>query len=342
MQKDFSISFARFFAMIFIITCHIMQYHGFVLAWWFNVGVQMFLFISGYLYGNRKIVNSIEFYKKTFKKILLDYEIYIVIFIFIVGIFSNIINLNVSNVINLLTFSGTVIGVEHLWFIPLILFCYLIVPIISQLFDSIKDKSNIYYSVYLIILVIIIGMSVYFYFKYFNSSWVNCFVLGMIFSRTEKERHNINIILKKIIICLAIVMNVVQIYIDYFSNIEIAGNIVVLYSKWCNYAHVFLGILCVLIFRKLYFSLKLKSTFVNSMLDLSDKYSYDIYIVHQIYILGPLSIFNIIESKITATLVIILLIIISSIFLRKISEWILRNWNKQLKFNIKVKRLKHI
>ena len=66
--------------MLMIITCHVMQYYDFFLAWWFNVGVQIFLCLSGYLYGWKKIENIIEFYRKRLLKILVPY--YLTLFSF--------------------------------------------------------------------------------------------------------------------------------------------------------------------------------------------------------------------------------------------------------------------
>ena len=57
-EKNYAISLLRFIAMIFIVICHFFQYYNLELAWWFNVGVQIFLCISGFLYGNKKITNS--------------------------------------------------------------------------------------------------------------------------------------------------------------------------------------------------------------------------------------------------------------------------------------------
>ena len=76
-KKDLSISLARLVATVFIIVCHFMQYYGLLLAWWFNVGVQIFLCMSGFLYGGRDIKNPIAFYKKQIPKILIDYYIVI-------------------------------------------------------------------------------------------------------------------------------------------------------------------------------------------------------------------------------------------------------------------------
>ena len=63
MDRDYSISFVRYISMLFVIICHIFQYFGNELAWWLNVGVQIFLFISGYLYANKKTNDKKEFYK---------------------------------------------------------------------------------------------------------------------------------------------------------------------------------------------------------------------------------------------------------------------------------------
>lgn len=67
-QYDYSISMIRAMSMVAIITCHFMQYLDIELAWWFNVGVQVFLCISGYLYSDREISDLLNFIKKRFKR----------------------------------------------------------------------------------------------------------------------------------------------------------------------------------------------------------------------------------------------------------------------------------
>ena len=54
----------RFIAMISIILCHIMQNLGNISCYYLNVGVWLFLFISGFLYGKKDISNVTVFYKK--------------------------------------------------------------------------------------------------------------------------------------------------------------------------------------------------------------------------------------------------------------------------------------
>ena len=58
MKKDVSIQIVRICAMFSILACHLVQELNnskiAQLAQFFNVGVYIFLFLSGYLYGNKK------------------------------------------------------------------------------------------------------------------------------------------------------------------------------------------------------------------------------------------------------------------------------------------------
>lgn len=46
-NRDYAISIIRVISTSFIVICHIMKYYDCELAWWFNVGVQIFLCMSG-------------------------------------------------------------------------------------------------------------------------------------------------------------------------------------------------------------------------------------------------------------------------------------------------------
>ena len=75
-QEDYGISLARTVGVILIISCHVLQFYGNELAWWLNCGVQLFLGLSGFIYGQRKIDDDFGFIKKRFVRILKDYYIY--------------------------------------------------------------------------------------------------------------------------------------------------------------------------------------------------------------------------------------------------------------------------
>lgn len=78
-EKNYAISMVRLIATALIVLCHIERFFEHPLALWFNVGVQIFLCMSGYLYGQKKLNgDDLSFYKKQFSKILLDYYIVII------------------------------------------------------------------------------------------------------------------------------------------------------------------------------------------------------------------------------------------------------------------------
>ncbi len=141
-NRDYSISMIRCFSMCLIICCHMMQYLQMELAWWFNVGVQIFLCISGYLYGSdKKRENTIVFYKKQFSKILIDYYVVILPTIFIYFIFARD-NINYKIAVDVFLTSNTLNGGGHLWFIAYILFCYFITPFLIDFYTYLEMKGG--------------------------------------------------------------------------------------------------------------------------------------------------------------------------------------------------------
>ena len=91
------------------------------LAWWFNVGVQMFFCISGFLYANKRLESAIDFISKNLRKILIPYFCFLVPIIVIYFFFARD-SITVTSVASALLTSGVINGIEHLWFIPYILF----------------------------------------------------------------------------------------------------------------------------------------------------------------------------------------------------------------------------
>ena len=89
LQKDYSISLIRLISIIFIILCHFFQYFDHFLAWHFNIGVQLFLIISGFLWGYERYKNfDIARWWKSTKKIMFDYILVCIITFLLNKIFS--------------------------------------------------------------------------------------------------------------------------------------------------------------------------------------------------------------------------------------------------------------
>lgn len=308
-NKDYSISFTRFIAMIFIILCHILQYYKIELCWWFNVGVQVFFIISGWLYFNRKfnsIQDVIKFYIKNALKLLTNYYVYIsLLFLFFISI-KKIPN----GFMNLFDLSGTVSGLGHLWFIKYILICYLLVPIFTKIIKFCKKKRlNIFSIIFVPIIIALLC-------KQFNiiGAWINCFYFGMILHAINE--YNYQKYLTKVIYIIAIILNVVQIYLQYILNLDLLS--IKNGHYLCEYAHAFLGLLCFYLLKHLYEHI-IKDKISVNLLELSDKYSYDVYLTHHIYILGTYSFFNNSSNIILNLIKLILTICISTYILNQIS-----------------------
>ena len=307
---DYSISLIRLISIIFIITCHMMQYYNFFLAWWFNVGVQIFFCISGYLYGQKKSIFPLNFYKRRFKKILHPYWITVVIFgVVEVAFFRN--DFSIKHFIGALLCRTTISGGEHLWFIPVILMCYVITPLLNAV--RARKASNGLKDV--IITVLITTLFFGLFASYFNPAWMSCYVLGFWIGVNKQEHFFGEDVFLVIFGILAIPLNLIQAYLSYLLKPEfISGRI---YAYWSDYNHVWLGIFIFLalmtITRNVRWGVKSRK-----VLDLADRYSYETYLVHQFFILGPISLMAVTSWLPLNIIIIYGCILVSSFVLKKL------------------------
>jgi len=276
-QKDYSISVIRLLACIMIVSCHILQYYGNEIAWWLNVGVQIFLLISAFLYGQKEISNPFLFYKKNFIKILADYYLFL---LFVIPIYLYFTDISITTKIWFKLIFGlkALPGIGHLWYISTILFCYLLIPF---LFYLIKQK---YKYIYFVFLLLIIQALCSLHLIPFTGAWINCFIIGYLFGNLYKNfGKSILIKLLNFFLPIALIFNITKIYLKYFININ---NKTI--SLFYQYAHVFLAMalffILLMLFQKLNFN-----SFQKKLLNFTDKITYDVYITHSIFILGPFS-----------------------------------------------------
>lgn len=121
-KKDYSLSLIRFCAMIMIIFCHTFEWIGYTLGYssslgvvgnYLAAGVQVFLILSGYLYGKQILFENesrIEFVFRNFKKILLDYYFYLFLVIIPVYYFRRPESIDPASIFGFITCSGQVGG----------------------------------------------------------------------------------------------------------------------------------------------------------------------------------------------------------------------------------------
>ncbi len=184
--RNYSISLIRAMATISIVLCHIFQYYGIELAWWFNVGVEIFLVISGFLYGKKEINDPLNFIINNIKKILVPYIIWMIITIVIYVIFARG-KVGLFDILYPLVYGDTLPGLSHLWFVPYILFCYILTPFLYQLKTRIKTKEF-----YLVIGILAVTLLISY--QHYEFPRICCYIIGyFIGAKLNDKKHLMNV-----------------------------------------------------------------------------------------------------------------------------------------------------
>lgn len=288
------------------------------LAWWLNVGVQIFLIISGYLYGQKHIQDPIRFYLKRFQKILVPYYIVLIIAFLSIVVFDNdavdIMSFGKAIILN-----GTIAGGGHLWFVPTILMCYFLTPFFEQYFNIIGKSKRIFIAGTMLVSEIIAVFFLLFC-RYYSATSIICYSLGYMIGVNEKYNIIRLKLINTIVFSLA-TLNFAQIIIDYVLDYEFSGMVKSVYSLFCQFNHVWLGLTIFLLSRTFFKHINHNSAqILVKMLDISDNYSYEWYLVHQFFILGPLSLMTITSIQGLNVVLIGLSIVCSSFIVKKIEN----------------------
>ena len=315
-KRDLSISFVRMLAMMFIVICHVMQYYDVELAWWFNVGVQIFLCISGYLYGRKRILDIRVFYRKNFVKILIDYEIVVFAAVAATVLFTDTV-ITVEEIAEAVLTVSTIAGGAHLWFIPTILMCYLLTPLYERVCSRAEEKHAVLFLG--VVLLLFIGNELVFrqLTSYFNAAWINCYLIGFALRRFQSYRFWYGIAAVKMTIAGALFISI-QVSVRYLQLITLTDAWRAFYYPMCDYGHVFLGVALFCSGRVLlrpFCNINL----IQRILRLSDRYSYQIYLTHHFFILGPLSLMALTANSYVNVVLILLLTVLTAVLLQKIS-----------------------
>ena len=280
----------------------------------------MFLAISGYLYGNKycyKTVDCSLFYKTRIIKILLPY--YIVLLPVLVFHIVFIRDLSKVKILKTIICNVTIPGGEHLWFIATILMCYAVTPLIVALLNR-TSKKQFFAVVGLLIL------SAFLFFElfnsFYNSAWIVCYILGFVLGVIEKKEL-ISLKFLFLIVFVLSLQNLLQAVNNYYFHIVDISN--PLYMNWSDYNHVWLGFLLFLVIRLFFSRIRMNNNHVVlSILDFSDKYSYECFLVHQFMILGPLSLMGITGIYVLDIAIVILLIVVFAFIVKAIENTILK------------------
>lgn len=324
-KQSNAIKLIRSISALMIIWCHIFQGLNNELAWWFNVGVQIFLFMSGFLMAKDYISYPIIFLKKRLSKILVSYYILLAITLIIYSIFNIDINLNsiLTYVFCLqgITYKNIIPGLEHLWFISIIIISYLLTLILNYLREKlIHNKLS-----YIIIICFLILTQILVDFSILPTAFgarIGTFILGYFIAC--KYKYSLPKKILKNVSILTILTLSIRIYFTYITTIEFYNFNHIFNNYFINWQHTLLGCF---IFMALYHIFSSNFIFYNkefNKLNFISKYSYEIYLVHQIIIIGPLSILFLSNYLILNLIIIFTITIIVAFLIHKASLYIKR------------------
>lgn len=292
--------------MALIVSCHIAQCYDLKMAWILNVGVQIFFFMSGFLYGKLDLPSSpFVFYKKRFVKVYLPYLFWVVLIVGVYAIF-HLYKPSIWQMVlyffNLQWFSTPIDGLNHLWFLTVLMVGYLLTPWAKKL---LKRKPSIF------ILVFLIGCVVEFlivkkFYSFF--AWVALYVAGLLYGNYYSKKMS-NIVL--VVSAAVLIVKGVLFGLGWLTQAE---------DRYFNiWMHWMLGLfLFVLLFRILPHLVKPEKK--HSVVTHVDKISYEVYLTHHPLILGPLSMMFVTRYSLMNILLMLIAVYVLSRFLHYISS----------------------
>lgn len=265
--------------MISIVSCHICQFYDLVAAWWLNVGVQVFLVISGYIFGLRPTPGApVEWFAKRFRRIYVPYLLTLVLLIMMNLVFDGAVLGRHELLAALCLRSGSVPNGTHLWYVSVILLCYLVTPVLGW----VERKSSPW-----LLLPLAIAASVVGWLLVPSGWWVCVYVLGFAMGRFVLRGVGDSTVMRRCALlsggalCLSLVPCALQPVFGHW--VDSAGYIG---------GHVSGGVFVFCLVRLLAGGTAFEPpAWLATTLRLSDEYSYEVYLVHQIVILGAFSVF---------------------------------------------------
>lgn len=325
-NKDYSISILRVIGMISIVLCHFFGWLKInALAQFLNYGVYLFLFISGYLYANKQIDNYKQWIVTRLKKILIPY--YIITIPILCLFYSN----NPIDVFELLNYIFCLQGLNficsflpfseisllgHLWFVTIILICYLLTIIIKH----IEKRNN---SSEVIIISIMIVVSIYdFVFTIFNlpriymGYFITYFIGYYVARYKHSQKHNTFIIFGVFLFLLSIMGRLGCKHFFDASNQN-------LYIATTYITRPMLAISVYFIVDYLTNKINLLNSLAKTKFwQVLDKYSFFVYLIHYFFLNGATSVDNFGFSKSISILLFIVFTVVSTLLLYWINQLI--------------------
>ncbi len=334
-DRNDAITLSRVTGMILIVLCHIIKYYYFIpghesLNQFLNCGVQLFIFISGYLYGMRIIIRFKSF---LYKRILsVTFPAIIVSVITIIALIIAGVSVSVNSIVvycldlegllflNWSAFSllfSEISSLGPLWFTTIIMLCYLLVPLLQKVcsLKVIKNNFKAFLVVFILLgLVLCIALRSYLEISYFLWFSIGYFTGKIKILDKIRLRH---LLVYSVIFVIAIVLRLIL--HKYYDETD-------LYLIYSGLSHFILGTWFVVMYSFLNNRYKNAISVVSNskVVKCLDKYSYYVYLVHGVFCMGVFNVYNDMIPLFISTIVFVLLTVLFAIVLEAIFRLIQR------------------
>ena len=338
---NYSIRLARVFGMFSIVFCHIFSLIGIsAVSQILNVGIFIFLFISGYLYSEKTIERGkrwmIERWKKLYIPILFWIMFVSAFMFFSYKVYPSILEIivfsfNLQGIPWLLCFlpkvgtlSVALTGLSHLWFVTIIFFCYIFLIIVQKykikekVFLLSKKEKCLLFVLLLFAMVLLACLKI-------NTVYFMCFFLGYF---CDEESLNVSKVgLGKLLLTMVFAI-----------SIRIVGKIIfdgtVLYDiciVGISHTIIAMCIVCFIFFVVNEYSL-IASFAKGKLIETLDNYSYYVYITHYFFLNKSFG--RLFDNSIIQFVAFFFATIIFSVLLKKVTEATIRLINSKTSKNM--------
>ena len=185
-NRNHTISVIRVIGMVMIICCHLFSWLGIsALSQLFNVGIFVFLLISGWLYSNRSIDKPLIWLERRWEKLCIP----IIIWMILVSAYSVIVRheypsaaeviiltLNLQGIAWIFTmlpkmgsYGTALVGLSHLWFVTVIFICYVLVVAVKNNESYIRRHKHVirYCTLFAFVFAAFLGINLIYFICFF-------------------------------------------------------------------------------------------------------------------------------------------------------------------------------
>ena len=320
MEKNAGISIIRVLAMFSIILthwCKLAQINDYQL---FSIGVEIFLFISGYLYGQKAISNKTRWIAARIKRLMLPYWMLLFLivgvrvlfdkYIYIKNLVLNLFCLQGINRILIHIDTGSIEGYGQTWFLTILwvnYFAMLLLKVNKPVDDYLSNRLACLFCSLVILQIVMAFCGV-------QLVYIICYFMGYFLSRKEwlnKKNY-------ALITCLFIVLSVVRLVLRNISDGTVLYDHII--ARWSFVAMAIWIIMTLLLICNRYKRISEKIV-QGKVWSIIDYLSYPLFLSHYVFLSGDLSVEWLGSNLIIQTLIFAIFTVLLSIIIAFATDW---------------------